>query len=295
MLKRCQLCGKMFETSSNAQKICKDKHTLRCIICGEPFDVIRKYNIPKTCSKECQMKAMIMNRQKKKCPDHSIIQWHSDCVITDSTSSRNKYDNRDISDFYSDQNITAYHIFPWDNKDMISKMIAPHTVISADDCTVYKLNLSATNDFLNKNCYLGSCRGQLLCLGLVKDNEIYQVMTFGNPTYDKSHSIQIYRMCTKLGYKVDSGYDKLSHVASEFGIYNIIAYCDYAKSNGSEYESIGMKFVRKSPPRLIWSNDDQYISSSLVVSHKSKYRSKDELIADGWIPIYDCGRIVYSI
>ena len=118
-------------------------------------------------------------------------------------------------------------------------------------------------------------------------------MTFGKPKFDKSHTVQLYRMCTKLGYEVDGGYDLLSKYASEFGLYDIIAYADFSKTDGSEYESIGMKFDHQTPPRRIWSKDTQYINSSLIVSGRSTYHSDEELLNDGWLPVYDCGQRVY--
>lgn len=204
-----------------------------------------------------------------------------------------KYYHRDKTQLAIDNGYKCVHIWDWDNKEIIARMLAPKIHISCDEFQLYKLNLDIVNEFLDKNHYIGKCRGQLLCIGLVKDDEIYQVMTFGKPKFDKSHAVQLYRMCTKLGYEVDGGYDRLSKFASEFGLYDIVAYADFSKTDGSEYEKLGMKFERQTQPRLIWSKDSMYINSSLIVSGKSKYHTDEELIKDGWLPIYDCGQRVY--
>jgi len=205
----------------------------------------------------------------------------------------NKYYHRDKTQLAIDNGYKCVHVWDWDNKDIIARMLAPKIHISCNELRLYKLNLDVTNEFLDKNHYIGRCRGQLLCLGLVNGGEIYQVMTFGKPKFDKSHMVQLYRMCTKLGYEVDGGYDMLSKFASEFGLYDIVAYADFSKTDGSELESIGMKLDHITPPRLIWSKGKQYINSSLIVSGRSKYHSDEDLLNDGWLPIYDCGQRVY--
>ena len=218
---------------------------------------------------------------------HSVLGNHFNKTGLD------KYCHRDKTQLAIDNGYKCVHIWDWDNKEIMARMLAPKIRISCDDMELYRLNTKVTNDFLNQNHYIGKCRGQLLCLGLVKDGDIYQVMTFGKPKFDKSHTIQIYRMCTKLGYEIDGGYDRLSRFASEFGLYDIIAYADFSKTDGSEYEAIGMKFDHQTQPRLIWSKDTKYINSTLVISGKSTYHSDQELLDDGWLPVYDCGQRVY--
>lgn len=289
-MKICEICGQPFEPRSNRQKVCNRSHTKVCPVCGDEFisDTNRS-----TCSTECKNILISINKKKhiKQVVNHSILRCDDDHVLINSTIPRNKYDNRDISIYYRNRGFQCTHLFPWDD---INKIKAEKIPITDDELSIYRLNKTAADKFLDENHLYGTHRGQLLCLGLVKDDEIYQVMTFGKPTHSKSHYVQIYRMCTRLGYSIDGGYQKLSRAASEFGLYNIIAYCDLAKSNVSEYEDIGMKLIRKSPPRLIWSRGDQYINSSLIVSGRSTYHSDEELIQDNWLPIYDCGQSVYE-
>lgn len=205
-----------------------------------------------------------------------------------------KYYHRDKTLLARNNGFRCMNIWDWDSSDMIARSLCPKISIQAYDMELYRLSIPATDTFLNLNHFYGTRRGQLLCLGLVKDDTIYQVMTFGKPTHSKDHQIQIFRMCTKLGYEVIGGYDRISKAASEFGLYNIIAYSDLSKTDGSEYEDVGMKLLRQTPPRLIWSKGHKYISSSLVVSGRSKFHSNQELIDNGWLPVYDCGQRVYE-
>ena len=195
------------------------------------------------------------------------------------------------------------HVWDWDDTQKVVYECMPRIAVPVDQFTVYKLTPSAANEFLAKYDFQGSCRGQLLCIGLVKDDEIYQVMTFGKAKYDKDHHIQLMRMCTRPGYEIVGGYDKLSSEATDFGLYDIIAYSDISKGYNTDLEKLGMKRIRVTPPREIWSKGTQYITDSLLQSqgaHRLLQIPKDDrcndqvLIEDGWLPIMDCGREVFS-
>ena len=195
------------------------------------------------------------------------------------------------------------HVWDWDDTQKVVYECMPRIAVPVDQFTVYKLTASAANEFLDKYDFQGSCRGQLLCIGLVKDNDIYQVMTFGKAKYDKDHHVQLMRMCTRPGYEIIGGYDKLSSEATDFGLYDIIAYSDISKGYNKDLEKLGMKRIRVTPPREVWSKGTQYITDSLLQSqgaHRLLQIPKDDrcndqvLIEDGWLPIMDCGREVFS-
>ena len=55
-------------------------------------------------------------------------------------------------------------------------------------------------------------------------------MTFGKSRYDKNHDVELLRLCTKPGYTVIGGASRLfSYATNEFGLNNIISYCDRSK------------------------------------------------------------------
>lgn len=51
--KICALCGKEFIPTSNAQRVCSDKHYRKCEICGKLFEIKRPSNSQLCCSKRC--------------------------------------------------------------------------------------------------------------------------------------------------------------------------------------------------------------------------------------------------
>ena len=219
---------------------------------------------------------------------HSIVDNHYG-------PGKDKYYHRDKTQLAIDHGFRCIHVWDWDDEDRIVDYLRPREEHDATEFQVYKLSNEATKEFLTKYHILGSHRGQVLSLGLVKDDTIYQIMTFCKSKYDKNYYAQLCRWCMLPGYEIVGGYDKLSSYASEqFGVDKVIAYVDRSKFDGSELEEIGMKLIRVSPPRKIWSRGKEFINDSLVISGKSKYHSEDELINDGWLPVYDCGQLVYA-
>lgn len=198
------------------------------------------------------------------------------------------------------------HIFDWDDIDKIVNMLRPiENVIYARKCTLFKLNLNVAIEFLKQYHLQGSCRGQLLCLGLVYEGDLIQVMTFGKSRYDKKHDIELLRLCTKPGYRVVGGASRLFNFATEkLEIYNIISYCDKSKFTGDVYSKIGMSHLRTTAPQEVWSREGDKITANLLRqrgydqlfhTNYGKGTSNEQLmIENGWLPIFDCGQEVYE-
>lgn len=201
--------------------------------------------------------------------------------------------------------LRCIHIFDWDDTTKIVEMLQPRKSVYARKCTVWRLNLDVTQEFLNRYHLQGPCRGQLLCLGLVLDGDILQVMTFGKPRYNSNYDVELLRLCTKPGVTVVGGASRLfSYATSEYGLHNIISYCDLSKFTGDVYEKIGMKHLRTSPPAEVWTLKGKKITANLLRqrgfdqlfgTNYGKGTSNEQLMLDhGWLPVYDCGQAVYE-
>lgn len=204
-----------------------------------------------------------------------------------------------------DAGYRCIHVWDWDDWDKIVAMLLPTKRVHARECTIYRLWPKFSVPFIQENHLQGSCRGQLLHLGLVKDDQIYQVMTFGRSRYDSKYDVELLRMCTKIGYHVAGGASRLFQYATQnFGIENIVSYCDLSKFSGSVYEKMGMQHVRDTQPQVIWSKENRKITANLLRArgfdqlfdtNHGKGTSNDILmIEDGWLPVYDCGQRVYE-
>lgn len=212
--------------------------------------------------------------------------------------------HKDKSELATTHGYRCIHIFDWDDKSKIVDMLLPKQRIYARNCTVFKLKVDVANDFLQKYHLQGTCRGQLLCLGLVYQGELYQVMTFGKSRYDKTHAVELLRLCTKPGYTVVGGASKLFKFATQdYELHDIISYCDLSKFSGEVYEKLGMKLIRVTPPQEVWSRGTDKVTANLLRARGydqlfntqyGKGTSNEELmLRNGWLPVYDCGQAVY--
>lgn len=162
-------------------------------------------------------------------------------------------------------------------------------VITADDMEVYMLDKTVADNWLDMYHPMKAPRGNVLSLGLVKNNTIYAIMTF-KKSRNKAYSAELSRLAMLPTWNVIGGYDKLSHYASEFGVYNIVAYVNTSFENIQDYESIGMNLVRTIQPTKWWIRNDEMISDA---SRRQRKIKQEDMINDGYLPVYDCGQHVY--
>lgn len=224
----------------------------------------------------------------------------------DATAYRHdKYYHRDKSQLAEENGYRCIHVFDWDDLEKIMQLLTkPTRRVFARKCTIYRLNKNVGDEFLQQHHIQGTCRGQLLYLGLVYEGELLQVMTFGKSRFDKNYDVELLRLCTKPGVVVVGGASKLfSYATNEYGLSKIISYCDRAKFNGDVYTRIGMQLKRITPPQEIWSKGTNRITANLLRArgydqlfgaNYGKGTSNEALmLQDGWLPIFDCGQKVF--
>ena len=197
------------------------------------------------------------------------------------------------------------HIFDWDDQEKILNMLIPKKAIHARKCDIFILKQKVANDFLDEYDLQGKCRGQVLCLGLVYEGQLYQVMTFGRARYDKKFEVELLRLCTKPGYTVVGGASRLFKFAvNTYEIESVISYCDLSKFNGDIHEQMGMHLLRTSPPQEVWSRGVEKITANLLrqrgydqlfgTSYGKGTSNELLMLQNGWLPVYDCGQAVFE-
>nr|DAW85862.1 MAG TPA: endonuclease-like protein [Bacteriophage sp.] len=217
-----------------------------------------------------------------------------------------KYYHRDKTALAEKHGYRCIHVFDWDDIDKIVESLQPKTTLYARKCKIFKIKNEVCDEFLKKYHFQGTCRGQLLCLGLVYCDELVEVMTFGKPRYSKKHDVELLRLCTKPEYRVVGGASKLFKFATEYyGLHNIISYCDRSKFSGQVYEQLGMSLIRKTPPQEVWCDGKNKITANLLRqrgfdqlfhTNYGKGTNNNQLMLEhGWLPIYDCGQLVYEL
>lgn len=205
-----------------------------------------------------------------------------------------KYYHFDKSRNAIDNGCRCIHIFDWDNWNKIVDLIQkPLVQVYARQCILYKLRPEVAKQFIHQYDIYDNFRGQILFLGLVYQGNLVQVMSFRKASKLSKHYIQICSMCTKFRYQVVGGFSKLLNFATRYlELYNIVVYNDNSKFSGNVFDKIGMKLDYSTSPQLVWSKKDKYLfDSQLSLYHKSQ----DDLIADAYLPVYNCGYNVYTI
>lgn len=195
------------------------------------------------------------------------------------------------------------HIWDWDNWDSILDLIQPHIKIPARKCKVFKLYTNIAESFLEKNSIYDVGYNNLVCFGIVYEDQLIQVMTFGRPK-DKNYTVEISNICSKKGITVVGGVSRLFRAALQYIEPNsVIVYNDTSKFTGNIYGILGMNHVRHDPPKEIWSKGTEKISAEVL--HKKGFNSlfhvnkeiesnDKAMIESYWLPIYDCGYDVYE-
>ena len=198
------------------------------------------------------------------------------------------------------------HIFEWDAKEKVLDLFRPKQPVGARNCKLSYLSVEECNKFLITYHLQGRLYKQTYRIGLTYRGELIQVMTFGAPRYDKSYDAELLRLCTKSGIAVIGGAEKLFKQALKDNPEwkSVISYCDRAKFSGEVYTRMGMELKRKTPPQAIWSKGTDKITSTLlrqrgadqlIKTHYGKgTKNEDIMLQEGWLPVYDCGQLVYE-
>lgn len=196
------------------------------------------------------------------------------------------------------------HIWDWDDVDKIVNMLSPKKKIYARQCDIKEVSKSDYIAFTNNYHLQGATKSLEFCLGLYRDDELIEIMSWGKPRFNKHYKYELLRLCTKFSYSVVGGAEKLfKHSVERIGNNPIVSYCDLSKFSGDVYKRLGMKLLRTNSPQEIWSKGTQRVLSSTLLrlgydklfdTNYGKGTSNEKLmIENGWLPVYDCGQAVY--
>ena len=195
-------------------------------------------------------------------------------------------------------------VFDWDDWEKIKYLLQDKETLYARKLEVKEVDKKECNEFLNNYHLQNTCNGQEIRLGLYKDNELIEIMTFGKPRYNKNYEWELLRLCTKPEYKVVGGAEKLfKHFIELVNPQSVISYCDNSKFSGVVYTRLGFIQKGKPSPSLHWSKGSEHITDNLLRqrgfdqlfnTNYSKGTSNEELMIEhGWLPIYDCGQMTF--
>ena len=199
------------------------------------------------------------------------------------------------------------HVWDWDDEDKIVSLLKPKETLYARNLVIGEISLKETVEFLNKYHLQGSCNKQEVRLGLYRDSELIEMMTFGKPRYSKKYEWELLRLCTKTGYKVVGGAERLFKCfVDKYNPTSIVSYCDNSKFTGEVYLKLGMKLKSFGAPSKHWYNPmtDRHITDNLLRQrgysqlHNDTIHKKGEsnellMLEAGYLEIYDAGQSTY--
>lgn len=202
-------------------------------------------------------------------------------------------------------NMECIHIFDWDNLDKIINRFTPKHIVYARNLIIKEVSKLDTDKFLNLYHIQNTCTNQKVRIGLYKDGELIEIMTFGMPRYNKKYEWELLRLCTHKDYNVVGGAEKLfKYFIKNYNVMSIISYCDVSKFTGDVYKKLGFKLLKFNKPSLHWcKSKTQHITDNLLRqrgydqlfgTNYGKGTSNEELMLNnGWLGIYDCGQKTY--
>ena len=209
------------------------------------------------------------------------------------------------------KNVQLFHIFEneWldDNtrdiwKAQLSNAFKKNTIsIGARKCTIVELDTKVSNDFLQNNHLQGACVSSIK-LGLVYENELLSVMTFGKSRYDKNIDYELIRFCSKKYVQVPGAASRLlKYFEKTYSPKGLVSYANARWSTGHLYKTIGFTLAGVSHPNYFYYHEltpDVLRSRVSFQKHKLKNKLKtfDEnktemqnMIENGYRAIYDSG------
>lgn len=216
-----------------------------------------------------------------------------------------KYYFRDKYRMLSETSYRYIVIYDWDNLDKIVASLLNKVTLRASACEIKEVNKAETDSFLSLHHLQGKCRNTQIALGLYYNNELLQIMTFGKPRYNSRYQHELLRLCTKNGYIVYGGANKLfNYFIDNYKPDSIISYCDLSKFSGKVYNKLGFSNIATSSSKH-WYNiaEGKYITDNLLRQQGAdrilgtrfgKGTSNEEIcLGAGYLPINDVGQATY--
>ena len=214
--------------------------------------------------------------------------WHSELY-----KSPNYHQEKSL--LAKEKGIQLIHIFEyeWINKQEIleylikSKLGIFEKKIPARKCIIKELQNKEYQDFCNKNHLQGEC-GAKVKLGLFYQDELIQVMSFGVPRFTNKYEWEIIRECSKLGYIILGGKERLwKYFVKNYNPKDCISYCDFSKFTGNSYLKLGFEKISLNLPGFVW-----WDKESNQIFQRSPWKHKE--MKEKYIRIFDAGQLVFK-
>ena len=309
----CPSCGYIYDITKQYFYPTKYKGR-RCISCDAGYSYISKdeqeiYDFVKSIcpdAVQCDRSVLggkeldILIPSKKIAIEYCGLYWHSDNFKSRDyhLSKVEKCSESDIrlitifeDEWYSDKGKV---------KDVLANIIDHGvTTIYARKCTIQSISSKTANMFLKENHLQGSGRSNHR-YGLYYDGDLFSVMTFSNSNLSrKQYDWEINRYCTKRGFRIVGGANKLfKRFVKDFSPTRIISYSDRRWFDGKVYTSLGFELDSYTPVNYwYWKPNEfkRYHRYALRKNNKDNQHLTEwqNRMEQGWFRIWDCGNSKY--
>lgn len=181
--------------------------------------------------------------------------------------------------------IRCIHAWDWDDYNQIAKLASPKKRIYARNCTIDFVD--ECNEFVQQNYLYDFTFTEFYVTRLLYQGDIVAILLL-----HKLVNTEVYELeyIPKLDTQVIGGLSKLwKHSINNYGRLPIVVHCDRSKFTGRSFQKIlGLEFIQVISPSQVWSKEKERCTEDVNEETGSR------MLADKWLPVYDCGKSIYS-
>lgn len=213
--------------------------------------------------------------------------------------------HKNKSQLAADCGYFCIHVFDWDDESKIINKFKPMQEVRAEACEIKEVGAEEAKSFLNAYHPQNSTNAKVR-LGLFFEGKLVELMTFGNPRFNKNYQWELLRLCARPGYHIIGGKDALfGRFKEKYGPSDVLVYCDLSKLSGKIYESLGFRLLKKAQPSLHWYNPKTgtHITNTFLwakgfdrlfgTDYGKQANNNELMLLHGFVEIYDCGQATF--
>lgn len=241
---------------------------------------------------------------KKVAIEYNGSYWHSRC-------DKNYHLNKTLA--CEELGIRLIHIWDYEwiyqqglIKRFLKNLLTSKIKIGARKCIIKKVKAEEEKEFLNIY-HLQGYQKSMVCYGLYYKEELLQLMSFSKSRYRKSIPYELLRLCTKEGYTIIGGSNKLlKEFEKEYNPSSIVSYCNRDKFGGNVYTQLGFEAEKLKPTAFyVKLREDGYSKFSasslakvgadkLIGTNEGKGSNNEEIaLREGYFKLWGVGQQTY--
>lgn len=194
-----------------------------------------------------------------------------------------------------------------DKNDIVMSIISSkcgiNKKIGARKTSIVEIDPKTYRDFTNSNHLAGYAPASVK-IGLMLDDTLVGVMSFGKSRYDSANEWEMIRMCYSKNLTVVGGSDKMwKYFVANYHPKSVVTYADARISSGEVYKKLGFVFSHHSGPNYWYTKDFKTLESrvkyqkhklekQLAIFDKTK-TERENMINNGYRIVSDAGNLVF--